>query len=700
MRYSNHHGARARCFHWNVLAWTRLGSLDKSNRINSQVILVGIGSVQSANTFARDIGLMDDPLYRDRITLVTDETGRITEALQCYRGWLTVDPKHRERYPQTDMDPSLKLLGMIIGLGSPGTIPSVIEGYTGDVSQKYGPFGRRWVVQALRQGNDKGRFPRVQVAVDDGGPKKVLRPFELATLRLQTGLHIVSRWSKLGPKDGELFTRMGGTFIFSGTECIWEHFDRGILNFANMDDICQVADAAAQGGRYVPPTNIRSAQESRQRFWATKDEEAKRRDEEEVRLAEEARLVRERQAEEARLADEARLEELDRIEQARITEMALQGQEAKRKRLEEEERNAQKTLMIEEADRAGADEAKRASEAAAKKVAEEEKASIEATEQEEAAKTSLEAPTMLASEQEAADRIACDEAQMIKVQEEMVGAEEAHGMEAKVDDETVVVETAEDSAARVIAAVSDVEPDAETAASEQSGFTDERTESLDPLDAAILKAEEQEKNLWASLEALKSAPRSDAESSTKEEDKSGKDQREAFQRRMLAARIHYESALTEVAPDGEAAASEVAGTANILSGRKTKTASAPQESFQRSLLKARLQYEAATRLAEVKSDMKHEYSVFASYDDGEISVGVEPDGTVNDDIVESEAPRSHNGVELQKEQDKFQRNLLSARLHYEQSTPSHSKSTEDEENENEESPSSEFFALSPDEAFS
>jgi hypothetical protein len=306
-----------------------VSALKEGRLTNSPVVLVGIGSVQAAQTFANDIGLSDDP----RITLVTDETGCVTEALGCYRGWLTVDKKHKERYPYTDIPSGIKLLGMVLGFGSPGTIGGVIEGYTGDVTQTYGPFGRRWVIRALTQGSEKGRFPKVELDLEEN---ESLKPFELATLRLQTGLHVVAKWRQLGPRDGDLFTRMGGTFVFSNKQCVYEYFDQGILNFANIDDICLVTEAAANGERYVPPSNKLLTKKNRQQFWEKKDREAKIRIEEERKRAEEARLEEERLDMEARAAEAARLEELDRKEAERIAEMARQGKEAKLARESEE----------------------------------------------------------------------------------------------------------------------------------------------------------------------------------------------------------------------------------------------------------------------------------------------------------------------------------------------------------------------------
>jgi len=217
-----------------------------------QIILVGIGSVKSARQFAQDLEL---GRFSHRLTLVADPTGQVSDTLGCYRGWLAVDPIHRQRYPQTDMNPLFKLLGMIFGMGSPGTIEEVLYGYTGDVTSKKGVDGRNWVVQSLLQGSNKGRFPSLTAQAFENTPiQSSLRPFELATLRLQTGLHIVKNWRKLGA-EGDLVTRMGGTFVLDSTlGCKWSYFDQGILTYADIDRICEVLQAISLGEEYIPWT--------------------------------------------------------------------------------------------------------------------------------------------------------------------------------------------------------------------------------------------------------------------------------------------------------------------------------------------------------------------------------------------------------------------------------------------------------------
>ena len=208
----------------------------------AKVVLVGIGGLEAAQKFADDLGLS---VSSPQITLLADETGAVTDALGCYKGWLAIDKAHAEKWPAADVNPYIKLFGMIFGFGSPGTIPKVLYGYTGD--QDNGAESRKWVVDSLLQGSQKGRWPQLTDKAFEGIPSgSGLRPFELATLRAQTGIHIVLNWGKLGPKDGDLFTRMGGTFIFDSEGiCKYEYYDQGILTYANVQEICKQANALA-----------------------------------------------------------------------------------------------------------------------------------------------------------------------------------------------------------------------------------------------------------------------------------------------------------------------------------------------------------------------------------------------------------------------------------------------------------------------
>lgn len=66
---------------------------------------IGLGTLEGAREFAKSVGLPEDLLY-------TDEEGICHEALQLSKGFL----------PDADISTNLKLLGMLAGVGSPGTI--------------------------------------------------------------------------------------------------------------------------------------------------------------------------------------------------------------------------------------------------------------------------------------------------------------------------------------------------------------------------------------------------------------------------------------------------------------------------------------------------------------------------------------------------------------------------------------------------
>ena len=219
---------------WEVTQQLRVADCGKLTPL-----LVGIGSVESARQFASDLDLSEDASVR----LVADPTGDVASSLGCYKGWLYADEVHRELWPSTDVNPYVKLFGMIFGFGSPGTMGQVAYGYLGDAS---GPeFNRRWVVQSLLQGSRKGRFPTLTEDAFAGvDSNSGLRPFELATLRAQTGIHILRNWAKLGPKDGDMFTRMGGTFVFDepaaatgDREVAYFQRDAGILAYTNVVEL-------------------------------------------------------------------------------------------------------------------------------------------------------------------------------------------------------------------------------------------------------------------------------------------------------------------------------------------------------------------------------------------------------------------------------------------------------------------------------
>ncbi|KAG5189392.1 AhpC/TSA antioxidant enzyme-domain-containing protein [Tribonema minus] len=178
----------------------------------AEVIAVGLGTVAAAKEFA---SLTNFPLQR----LYVDETGRAYEELGFSKGF----------QPPVKVNPYLKLLPMLAGIGSPGTIQAVLRGYVGDRDAD-----ASWVESTL-QLVEKRRF---DVLGTQGA-----RPFEVATVRLQNMREIVTRWDDLSPPNKELITWQGGTLIFDGKEVVYQYNDRGILTYTPVDEVLREVGA-------------------------------------------------------------------------------------------------------------------------------------------------------------------------------------------------------------------------------------------------------------------------------------------------------------------------------------------------------------------------------------------------------------------------------------------------------------------------
>lgn len=167
------------------------------------VYTVGLGSLSNAREFAKLLQFPLDQLYAD------PEGG-------CYSR-LGFSPGFQ---PGGQVDPYLKLLPMLMGIGSPGTVQEVARGYIGDRSSK--------------------------PVFDGSTPFDILgtgyqRPFELATLRLFNMVNILPRWGQLCPPDRELLVQQGGTLVLDGTDVIYRHDDSGILKYTDLDQLLSVA---------------------------------------------------------------------------------------------------------------------------------------------------------------------------------------------------------------------------------------------------------------------------------------------------------------------------------------------------------------------------------------------------------------------------------------------------------------------------
>ena len=216
------------------------------------------GPPNAALELARQVGLLQDDnllVMVDSTTssgspppleLWSDPTGAAGRAFGVERGWLP---------DNTDVNPFLKLFGMLWGLGAWATLPAVIGGYIGN------PFGKqpqRWIQDALAVGALQGRWPDNALEMEGATVTKnkfddlpwvgswKRRPLELATLRLQNMLGISLRhWKELAPDDDALqagvLTQLGGCLVVDsdGETVLYEWKDPGICAVANFEDIIE-----------------------------------------------------------------------------------------------------------------------------------------------------------------------------------------------------------------------------------------------------------------------------------------------------------------------------------------------------------------------------------------------------------------------------------------------------------------------------
>lgn len=179
-----------------------------------------------------------------KVDLFVDNTGAVGREWGVGRGWLP---------DNEDVNPYLKLFGMLWGLGAWATLPAVIGGYIGN------PFvPQRWIEDALAVGQNKNRWPDTALELsDDGEQVKVnkfkelpyvgswqRRPLELATLRLQSMIGIsLKEWKKLAPDeealDAGVLTQLGGCIVVDGStlDIVYDWKDPGICAVANFEDI-------------------------------------------------------------------------------------------------------------------------------------------------------------------------------------------------------------------------------------------------------------------------------------------------------------------------------------------------------------------------------------------------------------------------------------------------------------------------------
>ena len=198
-----------------------------------EVKAVGIGGRDAAKRFAALVGFPEEHLYYD-------PEAACCAALDCDPGF----GRDAVTSPQNNAaSPYLRLLPMLLGIGSPGTLGKVIYGYFGD--RTYNP---QWLrAQLARTATDS--FPYVSPDMFDKVPTypraASLRPFELATLRLQNMIGILENWGELIPANADLVVQQGASLLLDGEETAYAHRDTGILNYGGQSGVKSIQDLLA-----------------------------------------------------------------------------------------------------------------------------------------------------------------------------------------------------------------------------------------------------------------------------------------------------------------------------------------------------------------------------------------------------------------------------------------------------------------------
>ena len=170
------------------------------------LLAIGLGNEAGRQRFCAYTGFPPE-------RLLVDAEPQLHRALGLYAGLRQVG------------GPWPNLLLMCAGIGSPGTLAEVLRGYTGDRSAPQRIADDAWI--------QLGPLPPIRGSFfARAGGSGFLRPFELATVRLQNMVEVLSQWRTYVPRNDDL-TQRGGTFLLDAdNSLLYRHRDRGILGFS------------------------------------------------------------------------------------------------------------------------------------------------------------------------------------------------------------------------------------------------------------------------------------------------------------------------------------------------------------------------------------------------------------------------------------------------------------------------------------
>ena len=185
--------------------------IDKNQAKNLDIFVVAIGNQNGKDKFCKFTGF-----HKENLIVVSDN--QIHNNLKISRGL------------DIGLGGWLNMLLMLSGINSFKTIKEVIRGYTGDrkAKQIYSEFDKIEILNFLKISGNSFR----QV-FEDG----YLRPFELATFRLNNMNEIIKNWSDYILNE-EYLPQRGASFLLNNkNQIIYKFFSNDVLGYSsNMRD--------------------------------------------------------------------------------------------------------------------------------------------------------------------------------------------------------------------------------------------------------------------------------------------------------------------------------------------------------------------------------------------------------------------------------------------------------------------------------
>ena len=231
------------------LAQRLVDDLDAMKRAGVRVVAIGIGSADAAREFSKRTRFPLENLY-------ADEGGKCHEALGFAPGLGRAGGDFAWMEDKTPfVNGYAKLLLMCAGIGSPGTLPAVFGGY----------FGSKYKDEIFVEGSNLD-VPAIRKAMKLTLGDGYLRPFELATLRLNNMIQILNNWEALTPKDSNLLVQRGGVIVFDDGKAAFRHDDQGILGFCPAARVVEKALSDDPSAKPDPVKTLHLAAESRRAY--------------------------------------------------------------------------------------------------------------------------------------------------------------------------------------------------------------------------------------------------------------------------------------------------------------------------------------------------------------------------------------------------------------------------------------------------